>query len=168
MRYLVRQRMFSFTASFWITDEDGNEVFHVDGHALAFRKTFELTDRSGAVVAVIRQQPFRLRGTMDIERDGAVIATVQRAAFSLFQHRYDVALADGTAWTATGNFADLNWELTAAGRAIGRISRQWFNIRDTYGVEVEPGEDPALVIAVAVCVDRLREQARRRAAMSSG
>ena len=52
-------------------------------------------------------------------------------------------------------------------RAIGRISRQWFNIRDTYGVEVEPGEDPALVIAVAVCVDRLREQARRRA-MSSG
>ena len=167
MRYLVRQRMFSFTASFWITDEDGNEVFHVDGHALAFRKTFELTDRSGAVVAVIRQQPFRLRGTMDIERDGAVIATVQRAAFSLFQHRYDVALADGTTWAATGNFADLNWELTAAGRAIGRISRQWFNIRDTYGVEVEPGEDPALVIAVAVCVDRLREQARR-AAMASG
>jgi len=159
--------MFSFTASFWITDEDGNEVFHVDGHALAFRRTFELTDRSGAVVATIRQQPFRLRGTMDIERGGAVIATVQRAAFSLFQHRYDVALADGTAWLATGNFADLNWELTAADRAIGRISRQWFNIRDTYGVEVEPGEDPALVIAVAVCVDRLREQARRRA-MSSG
>ena len=167
MRYLVRQRMFSFTASFWITDEDGNEVFQVDGHALAFRKTFELTDRSGAVVAMIRQQPFRLRGTMDIERGGAVIATVQRAAFSLFQHRYDVALADGTAWTAAGNFADLNWELTAAGRTIGRISRQWFNIRDAYGVEVEPGEDPALVIAVAVCVDRLREQARRRA-MSSG
>ncbi len=167
MRYLVRQRMFSFTASFWITDEDGNEVFHVDGHALQFRKTFELTDRSGAVVAMIRQQPFRLRATMDIERDGAVIATVQRAAFSLFQHRYEVALADGTAWLATGNFADLNWELTAAGRAIGRISRQWFNIRDTYGVEVEPGEDPALVIAVAVCVDRLREQARRRA-MASG
>ena len=68
---------------------------------------------------------------------------------------------------AAGNFADLNWELTAPDRVIGRISRQWFNIRDTYGVEVEPGEDAALVIAVAVCVDRLREQARR-AAVSSG
>ena len=47
MRYLVRQRVFSLAASFWITDEDGNEVFHVDGHALQLRKTFELTDREG-------------------------------------------------------------------------------------------------------------------------
>ncbi len=166
MRYLVRQRIFSLAASFWITDEDGTEVSHVAGHARQLRTTFELTDSSGVVVAVIRQQLFRLRGPMDIERDGAVLATVQRAAFSLFKHRYDVTLADGTAWLATGNFADLTWELTAAERVIGRISRQWFNIRDTYGVEVEPGEDAALVIAVAVCVDRLREQASRAAASS--
>jgi LURP-one-related len=58
MRYLVRQRIISFAASFWITDEDGNEVFHVDGQALQLRKTFELKDRSGAVVAMIRQQLF--------------------------------------------------------------------------------------------------------------
>src|SRR5262249_34409052 len=148
MRYLVRQRIFSLAANFWITDENGNEAFHVDGHALQLRKTFELTDSSGAMVASIRQQPFRWRGTMDIERDGAVIATVRRANFSLFQHRYDVTLADGTAWLATGNFADLNWELAAPDRVVGRISRQWFQVRDAYGVEVEPGEDPALVIAV--------------------
>ena len=166
MRYLVRQRIISFAASFWITDEDGNEVYYVDGHALQFRKTFELTDRSGVVVAMIRQQPFRLRGTMVIERDGAVIATVRRANFSPFRHRYEVTLADGTVLAATGNFSDLNWELAAPGRVVGRISRQWFKVRDTYGVEVEPGEDPALVIAIAVCIDRLREQARR--AMASG
>jgi uncharacterized protein YxjI len=166
MRYLVRQRILSFAASFWITDEDGNEVFHVDGQALQLRKTFELTDRSGAVVAMIRQQLFRLRGTMDIERDGAVIATVRRANFSPFRHRYDVTLADGTVWSAAGNFADMSWELAAPDRVVGRISRQWFNVRDTYGVEVEPGEDPSLVIAIAVCIDRLREQERR--AMASG
>jgi uncharacterized protein YxjI len=166
MRYLVRQRIISFAASFWITDEEGNEVFHVDGHALQFRKTFELTDRSGVVVAMIRQQPFRLRGTMDIERDGGVIATVRRANFSPFRHRYEVTLADGTVLEAAGNFSDMNWELAAPGRVVGRISRQWFKVRDTYGVEVEPGEDAALVIAIAVSIDRLREQARR--AMASG
>jgi uncharacterized protein YxjI len=166
MRYLVRQRIFSFAANFWITDEDGNEVFHVDGHALQFRKTFELTDRSGVVVAMIRQQLFRLRGTMDIERDGAVIATVRRATFSPFRHRYEVTLADGTVLEAAGNFSDMNWELAAADRVVGRISRQWFKVRDTYGVEVEPGEDAALVVAIAVCIDRLREQERRRATAS--
>ncbi|HEY0935678.1 MAG TPA: LURP-one-related family protein [Trebonia sp.] len=167
MRYLVRQRIFSLKASFWITDEDGTEVFHVDGHALQFRRTFELKDRAGAVLVTIRQQVFRLRGTMDIERDGAVIATVRRANFSPFKHRYEVTLADGTLLEATGSFRDLDWELAGAGRVVGRISRQWFKVRDTYGVEVEPGEDPAFVIAVAVCVDRLREQERRAATATS-
>lgn len=161
MRYLVQQRMFSLAASFWITDEDGNEVFYVDGHALQFRKTFELKDPAGAVLATIRQQVFRLRGTMDIERDGAVIATVRRAGFSPFKHRYEVALADGTTLEAMGSFSDMNWQLSAGGRIVGRISRQWFKVRDTYGVDVAPGEDAALVIAIAVCVDRLREQQRR-------
>ena len=165
MRYQVRQRIFSLGADFWITDEDGNEAFHVDGHALQFRKTFELTDRDGSAVAVIKQQFFRLRGTMDIERDGAVIATVRRASFSPFRHRYDVALAGGAEWQAAGNFADMDWDITdGGGQVVGRISRAWFRVRDTYGVEVEPGQDAALVIAVAVSVDRLREIARRAAA----
>lgn len=165
MRYLVRQRLFSFVGSFWITDENGNEVFHVEGQPLRLRKTFELTDAAGAVLAVIRNQPFRLRPTMDIERDGAVVASVRRVRFS-FRHRYEVTLADGTIMDAAGNFADLSWELTAGDQVIGRISRQWFQIRDTYGVEVEPGQDAALVIAVSVCIDRLRE--RERAAAAGG
>ncbi len=163
MRYLVRQRIFSLGASFWITDEHGNEVFHVDGHALQLRKTFELTDASGAEVAVIRQQLFRLRGTMEVERDGEVIATVRRALLS-FRHRYEVELADGTSLDATGNFTDLRWDLTRGDQFVGRISRQWFQVRDSYGVEVEPGQDAALVIAIAVCIDRLREQEQGAAA----
>jgi len=161
----VRQRIFSLGADFWITDSDGNEAFHVNGHALQFRKTFELTDRDGQEVAVIRQQLFWLRGTMDIERDGEVIATVRRANFSPLRHRYEASLADGTTWEASGNFADMNWAITAAGgQQVGRISRAWFRARDTYGVEVEPGHDAALVIAVAVSVDQLREIACRAAA----
>lgn len=163
MRYLVRQRIVSFAASFWITDEEGNEVFYVDGQALQLRKTFELKDRAGVVVAMIRQQLFRLRAAMDIERDGAVIATVRRANFSPFRHRYQVSLADGTVLEAAGDFRDMDWELADGDRVVGRISRQWFKVRDTYGVEVEEGQDPALVIAIAVCIDRLREQERRRA-----
>ena len=44
---------------------------------------------------------------------------------------------------------------------MGRISRQWFRIRDTYGVEVAPGEDDALIIAIAVSIDRIHEDEER-------
>jgi uncharacterized protein YxjI len=158
MRYLIQERIFSFTADFWIEDEAGNRVFYVDGRALSLRETFELRDADGELRALIRKKLFAMRDTMNIEDAGGVLATVRPAFFSPFKHRYEIDLADGTRLEAVGNFADKDWEITAGdGRVVGRISRRWFRIRDTYGVEVEPGEDDALVIAIAVCIDRIHE-----------
>jgi uncharacterized protein YxjI len=157
MRYLVRERIFSFTDDFWITDENGAEVFFVDGKALRIRETFELKDPAGNVLTTIRKRLLAMRDTMDIESAGEVVATVRKAFFSPFQHRYLVDLADGTQLEAVGNFVDKEWEIAGPGGVIGRISRQWFRIRDTYGVEVVPGENDALVISIAVCIDRIHE-----------
>jgi uncharacterized protein YxjI len=162
MRYLVQERIFSFTADFWIEDEAGNRVFFVDGKALRLRETFELKDAYGNLLIVIRKKFFSMRETMEIEDGNGVIATVRQAFFSPLRHRYDVDLADGSRLEAVGNFVDKDWELLDSdGQTAGRISRQWFRIRDTYGVEVAPGMDDALVIAIAVCIDRIDEDEKR-------
>jgi hypothetical protein len=31
---------------------------------------------------------------------------------------------------------------------VARISKRWFRVRDTYGVEIDAGEDEALMLAV--------------------
>jgi uncharacterized protein YxjI len=158
MRYLIQERIFSLTTDFWIEDENGNRVFSVDGRALSLRETFELRDAAGVLRAVISKRLFALRDTMNIEGPGGVIATVRPAFFSPLRHRYEIDLADGSRLDAAGNFADKDWEIVGAdGRVAGRVSRQWFRIRDTYGVEVAPGEDDALIIAIAVCIDRIHE-----------
>jgi uncharacterized protein YxjI len=158
MRYLVQERIFSFKADFWIEDENGNRVFFVDGKALSLRETFELRDASGELRALIRKKMFAVRDTMEIEDGNGVIAKIRPAFFSPFKHRYEIDLADGSRLEAVGNFADKDWELLAEGnQVIGRISRQWFRIRDTYGVEVAPGADDAVIIAIAVCIDRIHE-----------
>ena len=162
MRYLVQERIFSFKADFWIEDENGDRVFFVDGKALSLRETFELRDASGDIRALIRKKLFAMRDTMDIEDRDGVIATVRPAFFSPIKHRYEVTLADGSRLEATGNFTDKDWQLTSDGRRVGRISRQWFRVRDTYGVEVEPGEDDALIIAIAVCIDRIHDDEERK------
>ena len=47
-------------------------------------------------------------------------------------------------------------------RTTPRVSRQWFRIRDTYGVEATPGIDDAPAIAITVCIDRIHEDEVRR------
>jgi uncharacterized protein YxjI len=162
MRYLIQERIFSLTTDFWIEDEAGDRVFYIDGRALTLRETFELRDAAGQLRALIRKKVFALRDTMNIEDATGVIATVKPALFSPFKHRYDIDLADGSRLEAVGDFRDKDWEIVDAdGRIAGRISRQWFRIRDSYGVEVAPGENDAMIIAIAVCIDRIHEDEER-------
>ena len=161
MRYLVQERIFSLRADFWIEDESGNRVFLVDGRALSLRETFELKDAYGNLLILIRKKIFAMRDTMEIENGQGVVATVRPAFFSPIHHRYEIDLFDGTRLEAVGSFADKDWELKDGHRVVGRISRKWFRIRDTYGVEVEPGVDDALIIAIAICIDRIYEDEKR-------
>ena len=164
MRYLVREKVFSIGDDFWVTDEQGNEAFLVDGKALRLRQTFELKDRSGAIVATVRKRLLAVRDSMDIERDGAVIATVKKAVFSPLHHRSVVELPGGGELEAIGNILDKEFEIRSGGAVLAQVSRSWFRMRDTYGVDVAPGQDDALMLAVAVCLDRIHhdEEARRR------
>ena len=38
---------------------------------------------------------------------------------------------------------------------IAEVGKKWFRVRDTYGVQVAPGQDDALVLAVTIVVDSM-------------
>jgi uncharacterized protein YxjI len=38
---------------------------------------------------------------------------------------------------------------------VAEVSKKWFRIADTYGVEVPPGQDPALMLAVTAVLDQM-------------
>jgi uncharacterized protein YxjI len=162
VRYMVRQRMFSIGDDFWITDEHGNRVFLVDGKALSIRQTLEIKDASGAVAASVHKKLLALTDTMEIERDGTVIGTVRRELFSPLHHRSAIDLADGRTLEAVGNLTGREYDIRDGGHTLARVSRAWFTIRDTYGVDVAPGEDDALLLAVAVCLDRIHHEEDER------
>jgi uncharacterized protein YxjI len=164
-RYLVKEKIFSIGDDFWITDEGGNRVFLVDGKALSLRQTFELKDATGAILATVHKKLIAIRDTLEIEHDGAVVATVRKAIFSPLHHRSVIDLADGGQLEAVGNILDKEFDILAAGQPIAHVSRAWFRLRDTYGVDVAPGQNEALMLTVAICLDRIHhdeeEKSRR-------
>ena len=155
MRYLVRERLFSIGGDSWITDEHGTRVFLADGKALSLHSTLELKDASGAVLAVIRKKFLSFTDAMQIERDGAVAATVHRQVLSLLHHRATIDIPGRGKLEATGNIIDKDFEIRDGDRGVAQISRAWFKLRDSYGVDVAPGEDDALIICIAICLDRI-------------
>jgi uncharacterized protein YxjI len=158
MRYAVREKLFAIGEDFWITDKHGNRVFFVDGKVLRIRETLQLKDETGQIVAVVRKKLVAVHETMEIERDGALAAIVRKSLISPLRHRSVIDLADGSQLEAVGNIIDKEFEIRSDRGTLAWISRAWFRIRDTYGVDVAPGEDDVLMLAVAVALDRIHHE----------
>ncbi|MFD5336346.1 LURP-one-related/scramblase family protein [Streptomyces hawaiiensis] len=161
MRFLVYDRLLGFGDDYWIEDDHGSKVFLVDGKALRLRDTWELKDTQGRVLVDIHQKMLALRDTMVLQRSGEPLATIRRKRLSLLRNHYRVSLADGSELDVSGKILDREFAVEYDGELLAVISRRWLTVRDTYGVDVvREDADPALLIAVAVCVIHLAEKER--------
>ena len=155
-RYRMQEKMFSIGDDAWIEDDDGNKVFKVDGKALRVRRTLVLEDRSGHEVASIQEKALHLHDTMAIERDGDRIATVKKAIISPLRDHFMIDLDGGGDWDAKGNILDHEYKIHDGRTDIAEVSKKWFRVRDTYGIEIEPGHNDGLVLAVVIALDEMR------------
>ncbi|MFE9395455.1 LURP-one-related/scramblase family protein [Streptomyces flavidovirens] len=161
MKYLVRDKIFGIGDDYWIEDEHGRHAFLVDGKALRLRDTLEIKDPAGRVLITLRAKMLSIRDAMTIERDDQTLATVRKKRLSLLRNHYRVSLAEGTELDVTGRVLNREFSVEHDGELLARISRKWLRVRDTYAVDVVRNDaDPALLIAVAVCVIRMAERER--------
>jgi uncharacterized protein YxjI len=154
-RYQMREKLFSIGDDFWIETEDGRRAFKVNGKALRIRDTFVLESPDGEELFKIQEKKLRVRDTMAIERDGDTIATVKKALITPLRDRFAIELEEGGELHAKGNIVDHEYEIERDGDKVAEISKRWFRIRDTYGIEIAPAENHALILAATVCIDEM-------------
>ncbi|MDJ0340303.1 LURP-one-related family protein [Streptomyces sp. H10-C2] len=163
MKYLVREKLFAIGDDYWIEDERGERAFYVDGKVLRIRDTLELRDARGAEVAVIRKKLVSLRDAMTVERGGDVLVTVRKKRLTLLRDVFRAELASGEELEVRGDIVDKEFDIEYEGERLARISRKWFRMRDTYSIDVEREDaDAGMLIAIAVCVDRLVDKEHER------
>ena len=56
---------------------------------------------------------------------------------------------------AHGNLVDHEYQIERDGDDIAEISKKWFRVRESYGVEIADGEDVPLLLAITVAIDAL-------------
>ena len=153
--YQMRERMLSIGDDFWIENDSGDRVFKVNGKALRIRETLGFEDRDGNELLRIQERKLRVRDTMAIERDGEAVAKVRKGIVGPFRDRFKAEFAGGGEYKIKGNIVDHEYTFERDGREVATVSKRWFRVRDSYGVEIEPGEDDVLVLAIAVAIDQM-------------
>jgi uncharacterized protein YxjI len=156
-RYRMREKLLAIGDDFWIETDEGRRVFKVNGKALRLRTTFVLESSSGEELFELREKKLHIRDTMRLERDGETVATIHKALISPLRHRFTIEMSNGDELSAKGNIVDHEYEFERGDHKVAEVSKRWFRVRDTYGIEVAPGENDALILAAAVCIDAMAD-----------
>lgn len=151
VRYQMRQKMLAIGDDYWIEDADGNKAYRVDGKAARLRDTWVLESASGEEVATIREKKLSVRDAIKIDVGGREY-TVKKALVGL-RERFHIEADGGEDLKAHGNIVDHEYEIERDGDKVAEVSKKWFRVRDTYGVEIDADVDPALILAITVAID---------------
>jgi len=157
----MRQKLIAFGDDFDIEDEHGQKVFKVDGKVLRVRDTLIFRDMQGNKLCEIQERMLRIKDTMEIEGpDGKTLATVKKALITPLRDRWTVKIKGGPDLDVQGNILDHEYRIGEGRQKVGEVSKKWFRLRDTYGVEVAAGQDDILILAVTVAIDIMAHPTR--------
>ncbi len=158
----MRQKFLSLGDDLTIKDSDGRDVFYVDGKVFSLHARVSFQDMNGNELASIQHRLLSWGPTYEISHGGRVVAVVKESMFTLLGHRFNV---DGPAvgdLEAKGNFSNHEYTFTRSGRVVATVSKKWFTLAETYGVDVADGEDDVLILASAVVIERCAHAQQQR------
>jgi uncharacterized protein YxjI len=160
-RYQMRQKLIAFGDDFYIENEAGQKAFKVDGKVLRVRDTLNFRDMQGNLLCQIQERMLRVKDTMEIDGPkGETLAVVKKALITPVRDRWTVKVKDGPDLEIQGNILDHEYRIGEGRRKVAEVSKKWFRLRDTYGVEIAPGQDDVVILAATVAVDMMAHPGR--------
>ena len=159
-RYRMRQQLVSIGDDYWIENAQGQRVFFVDGKAFRLREHLGFKDMQGIELLSIQEKVMHIKDTYSIYRNGNVFATVKKALVTPLRQRFDVHVAGAENMEVEGNIVDHEYEIHEGRKRKAEVSKKWFHVADTYGVDIVPGTNDILILAVTVVIDMMIDSRR--------
>ena len=155
-RYKIRQNLIAIGDDFWIENEAGQKVFKVDGKVLRIRKTLVFEDAHGKKLAQIQERLLAIKDTMAVEdANGDQIAVIKKALIAPLRDRWSVNVRNGPDLNVQGNILDHEYTVKQGRTQVAEVSKKWLSLTDSYGVEVAPGQNDIIILAVAIAIDMM-------------
>ena len=108
MKLLIKQRVFSWTDTFDIYDEEGNAKYFVKGEFLSLGHKLHVYNSKGEEVGLVREKLFQLLPVFEIVIHGQEMGRIQKK-LTFLKPRYEI---DYKNWKVQGDFLEWNYDVT--------------------------------------------------------
>ncbi|HAX71971.1 MAG TPA: hypothetical protein DCY20_00450 [Firmicutes bacterium] len=158
MKYLMKQKFFSFKQDFYIKNAHGQEAYFVDAEFFTIGFKCKLYDMQNHLKYAIREKLFTLLSDYYIyDANGEEYAIVNQK-FTFFKLKINVSSRIGNV-SVEGDFFDWNYSIYVNNQLAAVVSRELFTFTDTYTVDVTH-EDEAFILSLVCIIDNIIDKRR--------
>jgi uncharacterized protein YxjI len=154
MRYVIKEKFWSWGNDFHVYDERQQPVFFVDGQAFSWGDKLSFQDMNGNELAFISQKMLSWKPRYEIHRNGELFAKVVKE-HSWFKKTFTLDVPGPNDYHVEGKFWRHEYTFTRSGRVVATISRPVWTWTDTYGIEVADGEDDISILCTCIVIDQV-------------
>ena len=161
-RYIMQQRIFALGQDFWINNAAGQPVFKIDGKVRLIKESLKFRDMQGNLLYRLDEKVLRIRESFNILKpDGQLAARVHNAIIDPLRERFTIEIPGGENMMTMGKVLWAQYDIHRSGQQVAKISKQFSWVgRDQYVVDVLPGQDDCLILAITVVIDMMVSNGR--------
>lgn len=150
MRLLIKQRVFSWTDTYDVYDENECPKYFVKAEFLSIGHNIHIYERAtGQEIGAIHQRLLSFLPRFDIEIGGCHIGTIQRK-FSLFRPQYEI---DYNGWRVEGDFFGWDYDVMSGCSSAIHITKELFHWGDTYVLDFANPADEVMGLMLVIAID---------------
>lgn len=158
-RFKMKEKIFDIGDDYWVETMKGRRAFKVDGKMLHLRNTLRLEDPRGQELYQVQSRVISVKDKMAVANPrGREVAVIKHALISPLRDRMTANMDGGPDIDIRGNLLNHEYTMERRGKRVAEVSKRWIAIRDTYTVEIDPGEDDALILALTVVVEQMCQE----------
>ncbi|KXZ23328.1 hypothetical protein AXI59_09560 [Bacillus nakamurai] len=147
--FYIKERMFSFKDHFQVFNEDGKEVYKVEGSFFSFGDELKLTDLDGRTLVTIDQKLMSLVPRYEISVSGKPVCEV-RKKITFFKPKFEIS---HLGWEITGDLWGQDFQITDGTADRMTVNKKWLSWGDSYHLQITEEEDILLCLAIAIVID---------------
>lgn len=149
MKLLFKQRFFSWFDSYDIYSESNQIIYTVKGQ-LSWGHCLKIFDAAGNELGMVKERLLTFMPKFEIYIGSRYTGCISKE-LSLFKPKYNI---DCCGWRIEGDFFEFNYSiLNSCGKNIASVSKQLFNLTDTYVIDVCDPKDALCALMLVLAID---------------
>ena len=154
MLFAIKEAFWSLGKDFSIKDQNEQPVYRVQGSAFSWNNKLSFEDMRGKQLAQINQKLLSFKPRYEIHIKGKKFAEIIKE-WSWLDQKFTLDIPGPNDYTITGSFWQHEFNFERGGKVVATVSKKYLSWTDTYGVEIEEGEDVVAILCTCIVIDQV-------------